>query len=193
MLIIILKYLKLLFWKLHWNNHLISPLVLSWLLFCCSLFPYQTFPGCSTVSWPKTLFSTPIFHPEICFKFSFLSLHFSICIFILPFPQLTSESPCLWVLLTAVGACYYNDYKVNLLSLGHSCIKSCKIRNISPYCRDPKSFQGPDLQQVQTHRQYKIKTDVTLTAVEPHCSDLQNKKNLICFQSLLKNAVIAYS
>jgi len=64
-------------------------------------------------------------------------------------------------LLTTVGAYNYNDNKANLLSLGHSCIKSCKIRDVSPYCRDPKSFEGADLQQVQIHNRYKTKTDVT--------------------------------
>lgn len=87
MLIIILKYLKLLLRKLHWNNHLMSPLVFSWLLFLCSLVPYQIFPCCSVISWPKTLLSTPTFHPGICFKISFSSLHFFICVFILHLPS----------------------------------------------------------------------------------------------------------
>lgn len=123
---------------------------------------------------------------DFLFIITFLHLCFHTS---LTFLQLTSDAP--WSLGTY--QLQWVPTVANLLSLEYSCVKSCKIRSILPYCRDSKSFQGPDLQQVQTHKRDKIKTDVTLTAMEPHCCDLQNKKKLHFFQTPLNHPAITYT
>lgn len=142
MLIIILKYLRLYFWKLDWNTHLESLLVLSWLLIWCSLFPlwflvvlevFSNFkdliisPSGSVVSWTFLSFLLPILSWDLLQIFIFFS-------------QWGMKTPSLsWLLmlhffgylLTTVSSSYCNGYKAKFTSLLQSCITSCKIRNFT--------------------------------------------------------------
>lgn len=110
-----------------------------------------------------SLFSTPSLNPEICFKMSFFS----------QWGMKTSSPSWLLVLhffgylLTPAGFSYCNGYNAKFMSLLQSCITSCKIRNVCPYCRAPKPLQGLDLQQIPERQEDK--RDVTENTVEPHC------------------------
>lgn len=135
-----------------------------------------TFPSGSVVSRTFPSFLLPIFILRFASTFLFFIVRCENT-----FPKLTSEAPFFGYLLTALSASYCNGYNARLMLLLQTCLKSYKIRNVCPYCRDPKPLQGLDLQQIRIPKRYKVKRDVTLKIQWSHT--LKWKEPSLCPES----------